>query len=245
MNRGMYIPTMRQYGFGDWIGKKVDSFKEDPKWWHNMIPGLGVAARAAGSLREDGDWDFSTDNLFAAGLRAGSPAVAGFMSDKFMKENAGTIGTIGGTVLGAALGNPMMGAQIGGAIGNTVQGQYESEIGMQQYADMQSQQNELMKRQNASIAEQHRIDSARQNRVGNKYSPAPQYGAMFKCGGRMKSYAGGGMMNNTQGATYFANGGTHEQSPIGGIPIGNRGMVEEGEVLAKLKDGDYIFSNRF
>lgn len=64
----------------------------------------------------------------------------------------------------------------------------------------------------------------------------------FKCGGKM--YAGGGMMETTAGAdgmTYYANGGTHENNPLGGVPVGNRGLVEQGE----FRFGDYIFSNRF
>jgi len=40
--------------------------------------------------------------------------------------------------------------------------------------------------------------------------------------------------------TYYANGGTHEQNPLGGIPIGNKGLVEQDE----FRFGDYIFSNR-
>ena len=46
--------------------------------------------------------------------------------------------------------------------------------------------------------------------------------------------------------TYFGAGGTHEQNPLGGIPIGKDkngtpNLVEEGEV----KWNDYIFSNRY
>jgi len=45
--------------------------------------------------------------------------------------------------------------------------------------------------------------------------------------------------------TYFANGGTHEQNPNGGIPLARKGLVEAGEVKVKLPQGDYIFSARF
>lgn len=49
--------------------------------------------------------------------------------------------------------------------------------------------------------------------------------------------------------SHFANGGTHESNPYGGIPQGHNSQgqlrtVEEGEGKFKFKDGDYIFSNR-
>lgn len=44
-------------------------------------------------------------------------------------------------------------------------------------------------------------------------------------------------------ATKVEAGGTHEQNPLGGIPMGTN-SVEEGEVKFKFPDGDYVFSNR-
>lgn len=43
------------------------------------------------------------------------------------------------------------------------------------------------------------------------------------------------------------NGGTHEQSPINGVPIGNKSLVEQGEVIYKSKKTGqkYVFSNKF
>lgn len=54
--------------------------------------------------------------------------------------------------------------------------------------------------------------------------------------GAKMGYAMGG---NTQ-LTEFNNGGTHEQNPNGGIPLGQNASVEEGET----KWQDYIFSDR-
>ena len=62
------------------------------------------------------------------------------------------------------------------------------------------------------------------------------------CGGKLKAM--GGKLESSDkidGISIYKNGGTHEQSPLGGIPIGNKGRVEEGEV----RFGNYIFSNRF
>ena len=50
-------------------------------------------------------------------------------------------------------------------------------------------------------------------------------------------YAMGGNLDNT---TVYANGGQHENNPIGGIPVGNNALVEQDEV----RFNDYIFSNR-
>ena len=63
-------------------------------------------------------------------------------------------------------------------------------------------------------------------------------------------HADGGILNNyhgdfSNGLTYINNGGTHEESPYEGVPMGadNNGtpnVVEEGEVIFN----DYVFSNR-
>ena len=71
--------------------------------------------------------------------------------------------------------------------------------------------------------------------------------------GKAYGFADGGNMNNLMGRKYFAEGGltsfntggSHEESPIGGIPqgIGDNGnvnLVEEGETRYQ----DYIFSDR-
>ena len=46
--------------------------------------------------------------------------------------------------------------------------------------------------------------------------------------------------------TEFQTGGTHEQNPNGGVPLGPKALVEQGEVkYDSEKFGSYIFSNRF
>mgnify|MGYP004480926377 FL=1 len=66
-----------------------------------------------------------------------------------------------------------------------------------------------------------------------------------------KEYAEGGLLDSTHGGdfsngvTFIDNGGTHEQNPFEGVPVGvapdgQPNLVEEGEVLYK----DYVFSNR-
>lgn len=71
--------------------------------------------------------------------------------------------------------------------------------------------------------------------------------------GKAYGFADGGNLSNVMGRKYFAdgglttfnNGGSHEESPIGGIPQGtddngNVNLVEEGETRFQ----DYIFSDR-
>jgi muramidase (phage lysozyme) len=53
-------------------------------------------------------------------------------------------------------------------------------------------------------------------------------------GGPMKSYADGGVLSE------IMSGGSHEENPNGGVQIGNKGMVEEGETRWE----DFIFSDR-
>lgn len=65
-------------------------------------------------------------------------------------------------------------------------------------------------------------------------------------------FSDGGEVNNnarTDELIRFEGGGTHEQNPLGGIPLGfgsngKQNTVEEGETKFSFDDGDYIFSNR-
>lgn len=53
-------------------------------------------------------------------------------------------------------------------------------------------------------------------------------------------FKGQPQMANGGDLTHYNNGGTHEQNPHGGIPIGNNASVEQGETRWE----DYIFSDR-
>lgn len=80
------------------------------------------------------------------------------------------------------------------------------------------------------------------NAPKGKYSPAMRKKANFA---KNFAKANGGYLEesryNQDVTTYASGGSTHETSPYGGIPIGNKGSVESGEV----RYGDYIFSDRF
>ena len=59
---------------------------------------------------------------------------------------------------------------------------------------------------------------------------------------RPSAFATGGEVSDF--LTEYKNGGTHEQNPYGGIPLGNKATVEEGEYKFDDDQGSYIFSNR-
>lgn len=136
------------------------------------------------------------------------------------------IGSIGaGTGLGSAFGP--VGSAIG-AVGGAVVGGIKSIFG-----------NKKAKR--------------KERRAKNKARGLNTMTTLESFMGKAYGFADGGNINNLMGRKYFAEGGltsfntggSHEESPIGGIPqgIGDNGnvnLVEEGETRYQ----DYIFSDR-
>lgn len=83
------------------------------------------------------------------------------------------------------------------------------------------------------------------NVAGDSYDAMKGLTELKADGGMLPSYKGS---NFTQpdNVTVYAEGGSHETNPNGGIPLGNKALVEQGEVrYNSKKHGDYIFSNRF
>lgn len=178
----------------------------------------------------------------------------------WLGENAGAIGTVVGAGIGTAIA-PGIGTQIGASLGGSVGGAIQSNV-TQNAAEAEAIKNQQLQlsRQNAvnNLQAQNipqygaqfalggfvpKIEPFMFSNVSGKLNYAK--GGMldsFKCGGKM--YAGGGMLETTSGLdgmTYYANGGTHESNKLGGVPVGRKGLVEQGE----FRFGDYIFSNRF
>jgi hypothetical protein len=103
--------------------------------------------------------------------------------------------------------------------------QYESV-----YPDKNSYLNQMnLQREVAGFADIPGLNLGMGNRAGHEYY----------------TKADGGYLEQTRYnpdiTAYNSGGSTHETSPYGGIPIGNKGSVESGEV----RYGDYIFSDRF
>ena len=63
-------------------------------------------------------------------------------------------------------------------------------------------------------------------------------GAQFAMGGKMQQGTNGGQEQLNQ----FNGGGTHEENPMGGIPVGNGQSVEAGET--EFTPENYVFSDR-
>jgi hypothetical protein len=73
--------------------------------------------------------------------------------------------------------------------------------------------------------------------LGGKLDNIPDL-SFFPDGGFMNSLEGDSML------TEYKGGGTHEENSYGGIPVGGKARVEEGEIRVNFDDGDYIFSAR-
>ena len=60
-----------------------------------------------------------------------------------------------------------------------------------------------------------------------------------------QTYAEGGeMYSNGGGINVINEGGTHEENPLGGVPMGNGNLVEEGEVTFDYNGHKYVISDR-
>lgn len=294
----------------------------------------------------------------------------------FLKNNAGTIGSLVGGAAGLFLGNPMLGAQIGGSIGGAFEGETKSQKDAALKAQMEAQQKQVMLQQlndgtliaakggllpsyagggnifdttgrsnifNTYVKAYDRVDDAFKNMIeGRSFTKTLSNLGSKKAQKEFQSYvdeyknlqkdrsselrkiadqfpeetdvyrkvvgpynfsrtinnvdaityAGGGGLNFKSPAAYkawlayghasgefaktpghqkvsikgqpkkvqhadggfmqpdnitmYAEGGFHETNPNGGIPIGNKALVEQGEVRYNSKKyGDYIFSDRF
>ena len=183
----------------------------------------------------------------------------------FLKSNAGTIGSLVGAGAGLLVGNPMLGAKVGGAVGGMVQAgdeKKQAEIAMQKQIEEQQKQLLLQQYNSGMLANGGLMDSYAGGGGLNFKSPAAYKawlayghasGEFAKTPGHQKvsikgqpkkvQHAMGGSLDNV---TNYATGGFHETNPNGGIPLGDRALVEEGEVRYNSKKfGDYVFSNRF
>jgi hypothetical protein len=74
--------------------------------------------------------------------------------------------------------------------------------------------------------------------LGSGQSPM-DYRQIYKMGGHL--YQAGG-----EGLTHIDNGGTHEESPLGGVPVGPNALLEEGETIQRntSEGADFVFSER-
>lgn len=124
---------------------------------------------------------------------------------------------------GAVLGGGIAGMGIGAGIGNAKYLAYDNQI-----RSIRANEN---KRLNTEVAK----DSILKREANNIYKSIAAYGGpLFNLSGDFSN-----------GVTFINNGGTHEENPYDGVPIGvdkegTPNLVEEGEVIVN----DYVLSNR-
>jgi hypothetical protein len=178
-------------------------------------------------------------------------------------------GGIGGFLIGGPAGAALGSSALGG-VGSMITKGHEQGEANDQKAEQVAMQQQQMSTQNAMNnynAQQRPMYGANFAMGGfmpnvNTWQYSNVGGMNYACGGKMAN--GGYLMsgrpmstvenNNTSndnGAaqmakgldniTIYANGGTHEENKYNGIPIGKKGLVEQGEVRYK----NYIFSNKF
>jgi hypothetical protein len=164
----------------------------------------------------------------------------------------------GGAVAGAAIGSVAgpIGTVIGGVVG-AASGLIKGLVGK--------------KAESRAIAKaNHEAEVARGKARLKLYeqNKGPELTTIYKCGGKLKYANGGRIMIHTpyengivrghynggiipqeqaatinmKGMSDIRAGGTHQENPLGGVPIDNKNnFVEQGE----FKYGKYVFSNRF
>lgn len=152
--------------------------------------------------------------------------------------------TLSGAAAGAKFGP--WGAAIGAGIGLIGSG-VGTLVGNNKAKKQAAQLNNKIETINANKAALLNNAAANINTQRN-YNALANYaaygGQLFADGGNMDTMTrNGGIFGN--GLTFVGNGGTHEENPIGGVPMGvdqegNPNLVEEGEVIWN----DYVFSNR-
>src|SRR6056297_1487492 len=118
--------------------------------------------------------------------------------------------------------------------------QYPEEMQMGVQVEYEHTKNkDLAKR----IAADHIKDFEKMYGTAGYYQGLKEFGLTdeLAMGGVMNSYAGGGSMSpNLDNTTVYANGGSHQNNPMGGVPVGKDALVEENEV----RFNDYVFSDR-
>ena len=172
----------------------------------------------------------------------------------------------GGAVSGAAMGTsivPGIGTVIGGVVG-AASGLIKGLLGKK------AESRAIAKAKHEEAKAKHEAEVARGEARLKLYeqNKGPELATLYKCGGKLKYANGGRIMIHTpyengivrghynggiipqeqaatinmKGMSDIRAGGTHQENPLGGVPIDNKNnFVEQGE----FKYGKYVFSNRF
>lgn len=143
-----------------------------------------------------------------------------------------TIGGISNTLGSLVEGIPVIGGVAGGLIKGI--GSVFS-IGSQRRAQQRAEAKARAIKQQEVLAQNTQIN----NSVGNKIYPDSLGSNIYAKGGQLET------INPNEDLIRIESGGTHEENPIGGVPVGTdsegtMNTVEQGETILK----DFVYSNR-
>lgn len=143
-----------------------------------------------------------------------------------------TIGGISNTLGSLVEGIPVIGGVAGGLIKGI--GSVFS-IGSQRRAQQKAEAKARAIKQQEALAQNTQIN----NSAGNKIYPDSLGSNIYAKGGQLET------VNPNEDLIRIESGGTHEENPIGGVPMGTdaegtMNTVEQGETILK----DFVYSNR-
>ena len=143
-----------------------------------------------------------------------------------------TAGGIFNTVGSIAEGIPVFGGLIGGAL-KGIGGIFSADA--QRKAQQKAEAKARAIKQQEALAQNTQIN----NSAGNKIYPDSLGSNIYAKGGQLET------VNPNEDLIRIESGGTHEENPIGGVPMGTdtegtMNTVEQGETVLK----DFVYSNR-
>lgn len=161
-------------------------------------------------------------NVNAGGLASGIGQIAA----------GDTVGGIANTVGSLVEGIPVFGGIAGGLI-KGIGGIFSA--GAQRRAQQKAEAKARAVKQQEALAQNTQIN----NSAGNKIYPDSLGSNIYAKGGRLET------VNPNEDLIRIESGGTHEENPIGGVPMGTdaegtMNTVEQGETVLK----DFVYSNR-
>ena len=161
-------------------------------------------------------------NVNAGGLASGIGQIAA----------GDTIGGIANTVGSIVEGIPVFGGIAGGLI-KGIGGIFS--MGAQRRAQQKAEAKSRAIKQQEALAQNTQIN----NSAGNKIYPDSLGSNIYAKGGQLET------VNPNEDLIRIESGGTHEENPIGGVPMGTdvegiMNTVEQGETVLK----DFVYSNR-
>lgn len=161
-------------------------------------------------------------NVNAAGLASGIGQIAA----------GDTVGGIANTVGSIVEGIPVFGGIAGGLI-KGIGGIFS--MGAQRRAQQKAEAKTRAIKQQEVLAQNTQIN----NSAGNKIYPDSLGSNIYAKGGQLET------VNPNEDLIRIESGGTHEENPIGGVPMGTDAegtinTVEQGETVLK----DFVYSNR-